>query len=56
MAYIINKDCISCGICEAECPVEAISAGDDIYVIDEATCIDCAACAAVCPVAACVSA
>ncbi|MBQ2973581.1 MAG: 4Fe-4S binding protein, partial [Clostridia bacterium] len=28
MAYIINDDCISCGACAAECPVEAISEGD----------------------------
>ena len=34
MAYIINDACISCGACEAECPVECISAGDDKYVID----------------------
>ena len=52
MAYVINSDCISCGACEAECPVESISAGNDVYVIDEATCIDCGACAAVCPVSA----
>ena len=25
MAYIINDACISCGACEAECPVECIS-------------------------------
>ena len=27
MAYKISSDCISCGACEAECPVGAISAG-----------------------------
>jgi len=52
MAYAINSDCISCGACEAECPVEAIHAGDDLYIIDPDTCIDCGACAGVCPVAA----
>ena len=52
MAYKINENCISCGTCEGECPVEAISAGDDKYVIDPETCIDCGACAAVCPVSA----
>ncbi len=52
MAYFISEECISCGACEAECPVSAISAGDSIYVIDEATCIDCGACAGVCPVEA----
>ncbi|MFT3952214.1 MAG: 4Fe-4S binding protein [Oscillospiraceae bacterium] len=52
MAYKITEDCISCGACESECPVNAISQGDSIYVIDEATCIDCGACAGVCPVGA----
>jgi len=56
MAYVINSNCINCGACEAECPVECISAGDGIYVIDEAVCIDCEACVAVCPVDACVPA
>ena len=52
MAYKITEDCISCGACEAECPVNAISEGDSIYVIDADTCIDCGACAGVCPVGA----
>jgi ferredoxin len=49
MAYVISDACISCGSCEGECPVSAISAGDSIYVINADTCIDCGACAAVCP-------
>ena len=50
MAYKISDDCISCGACENECPVSAISAGDDKYVIDPEACVDCGACAGVCPV------
>jgi len=50
MAYVINEECISCGSCESECPVNAISQGDDRYVIDPGTCIECGACAGVCPV------
>lgn len=50
MAYFINDDCISCGACSAECPVECISEGDGKYVIDETQCIDCGSCSAVCPV------
>jgi NAD-dependent dihydropyrimidine dehydrogenase PreA subunit len=50
MAYKINDDCISCGVCEAECPVSCISQGDPIYVIEAASCIDCGSCAEVCPV------
>ncbi len=52
MAYQINDECISCGACEAECPVSCISAGDDKYVIDADQCIECGACAGVCPVEA----
>ena len=49
MAYVIKDDCIACGACEAECPTEAISEGNPIYVIDPDKCIDCGACADVCP-------
>ncbi|TNJ40301.1 ferredoxin [Chlorobaculum thiosulfatiphilum] len=56
MAHRITDECTYCGACEPECPVNAISAGDSIYVIDENVCVDCvgyhdeAACVAVCPV------
>lgn len=50
MAYQITDECISCGACVAECPVDAISEGADKYVIDADKCIDCGACADVCPV------
>ncbi len=52
MAYKITDECIACGACAAECPVEAISEGDPHYVIDPDTCIDCGNCANVCPVGA----
>ncbi len=50
MAHRITDDCISCGACEAVCPVDAISEGEDTYVIDPNLCTDCGACAQVCPV------
>ncbi|HHW47795.1 MAG TPA: 4Fe-4S binding protein [Clostridiaceae bacterium] len=50
MAYYITDECISCGACESECPVSAISAGDNVYVIDADACTECGACADVCPV------
>ncbi len=52
MAYVINDSCISCGSCEGNCPVGAISAGDDHYVIDAGSCIDCGTCVDGCPVGA----
>ena len=52
MAYVINDSCISCGTCEGQCPVGAISAGDSKFNIDPDTCVDCGACAGVCPVGA----
>lgn len=52
MAYVIIDECISCGACAAQCPVEAISEGADHFEIDPETCVECGACAAQCPVAA----
>ncbi|ABL65446.1 4Fe-4S binding protein [Chlorobium phaeobacteroides] len=55
MALYITEECTYCGACEPECPVTAIAAGDDIYVIDAGTCTECVgyadapACVAVCP-------
>lgn len=49
MAYQISDDCVSCGTCEAQCPVGAISEGDAHYEIDADACISCGSCAAVCP-------
>ncbi len=52
MAYVISDECVSCGSCAAECPVEAISEGADRYVIDADTCVDCGTCEATCPTGA----
>lgn len=60
MAHLITDTCTYCGACEPECPVNAITPGEDIYVVDEAVCTDCegyhddAACVAVCPVDGCI--
>ena len=59
MATTITEECINCGACEPECPNEAITEGDDIYVIDPNLCTECVgfhdneACQAVCPVECC---
>lgn len=52
MAYVIGNDCVSCGSCEGQCPVGAISMGDGKFEIDANTCISCGSCAGVCPVGA----
>ena len=51
MAYVISDDCIACGTCISECPVEANSEGD-IYKIDPSICADCGTCADACPTGA----
>jgi ferredoxin len=56
MAYKITDECISCGACESECPVQAISEGETTYVIDPSKCVECVGhndtpkCAEICPV------
>jgi len=60
MAYKITDECISCGACEPECPNQAITEGETIYVIDPDKCTECVGahesskCAEVCPVDSCV--
>src|SRR5438874_11780126 len=60
MSTMITVECINCGACEPECPNQAISQGEDIFVIDPLLCTECAgfheqeACAAVCPVDCCI--
>ena len=55
MSTYITEECINCGACEPECPNQAITQGDDTYVIEAAKCDECAAnggepaCMAVCP-------
>ncbi len=60
MALKITDDCISCGVCAEECPNDAISEGDSIFVIDSDRCTECVGffdepqCVNVCPVDAIV--
>ncbi len=56
MALKITDQCINCDVCEPECPNGAISAGEEIYVIDPGKCTECVGhfdtpqCREVCPV------
>ena len=53
---MITDECINCDVCVPECPNDAISEGDEIYVIDPALCTECVGhhddpqCVEVCPV------
>jgi ferredoxin len=56
MALMITDECINCDVCEPECPNGAISAGEEIYIIDPKLCTECVGhydepqCQQVCPV------
>ncbi len=56
MALLINEECVNCGVCEPECPNDAITEGEDIYIIKAAKCTECVGhfdepqCVDVCPV------
>ncbi|HOM88568.1 MAG TPA: 4Fe-4S binding protein [Spirochaetota bacterium] len=54
MAYKITEDCTMCGTCASECSSQAISEGNDRYVIDNDICTECGTCIDVCPAEAIV--
>ena len=55
MALLITDECTLCDACIEPCPNEAITAGDEIYVIDPFKCTECVGaddepqCQLVCP-------
>ncbi len=56
MALMITDECINCDVCEPECPNQAISMGEEYYVIEPSRCTECVGhfnepqCVQVCPV------
>ena len=40
MALMITDECINCDVCEPECPNDAISQGETIYIIDPKKCTE----------------
>lgn len=56
MALKILDTCVNCDVCEPACPNQAISMGEEYYVIDPSRCTECVGhfdepqCIEVCPV------
>lgn len=56
MALLISEDCANCGACEVDCPNDAISDGDEHYLIDFERCTECVGfhdepqCVSLCPI------
>lgn len=56
MALMITDECINCDVCQPECPNDAISQGEEYYVINPDLCTECVGhheesqCVEVCPV------
>jgi ferredoxin len=56
MSLMITEDCINCNACVDECPNDAISEGESVYVINSDLCTECVGffddpqCVNVCPV------
>ena len=60
MALMITDECINCGVCEPECPNDAIQIGEDIFFIRAGKCTECVGshdqpqCVQLCPIADCI--
>jgi ferredoxin len=60
MAYKVTEACTNCGACESACGNQAISKGEDVFIIDPERCTECVGnfpspkCVEVCMLDACV--
>ncbi|MHC1479962.1 YfhL family 4Fe-4S dicluster ferredoxin [Frateuria aurantia] len=61
MSLKILDTCVNCDVCEPACPNQAISLGEDFYIIDPDRCTECVGhhdepqCVVVCPVECIIS-
>lgn len=53
MKFTIKENCVCCGACAMDCPVEAITRGEKTFLIGP-SCIGCGDCYTICPVGAIV--
>ncbi|OIO53746.1 MAG: ferredoxin [Alphaproteobacteria bacterium CG_4_10_14_0_2_um_filter_63_37] len=57
---ILRDDCIDCGVCEPDCPSDAIFQGKVGYEIDPEACTECEGafdkpkCVEECPISGCI--
>ena len=53
MAHKIDKEvCVGCGSCTDACPMDAIKADGDKFMVVADVCVDCGACEGACPTGA----
>lgn len=50
--YVIGSECIACGRCFRNCPMECIYPGEEKYEIDQEKCVSCGTCRELCPISA----
>ena len=61
MSLKILDTCVNCDVCEPACPNQAITLGEEFYVIDSMLCTECVGhhdepqCVVVCPVECIIS-
>ena len=61
MSMKILENCINCAACVEECPNDAISAGEGVYVVDPERCTECVGafdmpqCVEHCPIDDCIA-
>ncbi len=60
MSMVINENCINCANCEPACPNQAISAGENLYIVAHERCTECVGafdkpqCVEACPIPDCI--
>ena len=49
-AHVNRNRCVSCGVCQKECPKDAVSVWRGCFaIVDAAACVGCGKCAKLCP-------